>query len=277
MNHDAAVQRIDDLVHGRLGDGTKDGVMAHLRSCGECRSLSEARLLLAEAWVPGPAERHPSSESIVLFALENDRLEATERVRIATHVSTCIGCASEVQATIRTDAEVSDESPRSANDVANARRGNRALVGAVAVAVFAVALLAFPTYRALFYSSPEPSGPVSMLLLQSPLREAGSAVETIALAPDQSHVLLAVDTASLEQYPESEAIRFQVRDGRGRVVWSSSMSKSELRGYIESTQVLPLLVPAAILPDEPLTLRVQYGADPGNLVFEAPFAIERTR
>ena len=108
MNHDAAVSLIGDLLHDRLSDSVKDRMLSHVRGCDDCKSLSDTFALLSEAWSTGSLE-HPSSDSIVRYALGRNDLDEEERDRVAEHVLSCELCAAEVEATSQAEAEITRE------------------------------------------------------------------------------------------------------------------------------------------------------------------------
>jgi hypothetical protein len=289
MNHDAAVSLIGDLLHDRLSDSVKDRMLAHVRGCDDCKSLSETFALLSEAWSTGSLE-HPSSDSIVRYALGRNDLDEEERDRVAEHVLSCELCAAEVEATSQAEAEITREAVPAPAERPVVQRPS--LIAPMIAAAAVLVVLAYPTYLGLFEMprihdrlamleaeaptrAPAWSGAVDLHVLQEPLRGAEDDLPSIRVEGDRPYVLLAVQPGTLEGYAGAPAVHFDIRDETGRVTWSLKMSEDELRLRARAANVVPLLVPVDELPVGRLTLSVSRGTEADDRLFDTSFVVSR--
>jgi hypothetical protein len=290
MKHEVALPLIEELLHGRLSGKTRQDVLSHVRSCEECRSLSETYSVLSEAWDDGDRE-HPSSEVIVEYAVGEDALDDDTRSRVAAHLLECDSCAREVDETDRAEAALSREAATPADRPPEARDRIGLLAPAIAAGIVLL-LLAYPAYLGLFempgikgrlsalesgtvqQTTPDWSGPVRRVILQSPLRGDETDLPAADLGSGAPYVSLEVVPGMLEEYAGARFVRFEIRDSSGRRHWSWECSETELRSITEEG-VIRFLVPTADLPTGRLKLLVSRDGAAAGVVFERSFLVER--
>jgi len=289
MNHDAAVSLIGDLLHDRMSDSVKDRMLAHVRGCDDCKSLSDTFALLSEAWSTGTLE-HPSSDSIVRYALGRIDLDEEERNRVAEHVLSCELCAAEVEATSQAEAKSTREAVPAPAERPVVQRPS--LMAPMIAAAAVLVVLAYPAYLGLFemprihdrlamLEAGAParesawSGAIDLHVLREPLRGAEDDLPSIRVEGDRPYVLLAVEPGALEGYAGAQAVHFDIRDDTGRVTWSSRMSEDELRLRVRAANVVLLAVPVDELPVGRLTLSVSRGREADDRLFDTSFVVSR--
>ena len=128
MKHETAIAHVGDLARGRLDEGTRGEVLAHLKECDECRAMSETYLTLAQTFGAGEdqsSEQHPGSTDIVRFATEPQELSDTVRVRMERHLGECPTCAMEVEATQGAHWDLRSAAADPASDVVAVSSGGR--------------------------------------------------------------------------------------------------------------------------------------------------------
>jgi hypothetical protein len=291
MTHEATVEKIGDLLHGRLAGAERSDAVAHVRSCEECRELAATYATLsAEFDDDGAAGAHPPADLIVRYALGAHGIEERERTSVASHVRQCATCAGEIEAVGEAETElVSDGVPRTVGEPP-ARPAGRALLAPAFAAASVLVLLSYPAYLGLFEvpriheriallesrrlpAATPPAwdgGPVHQRLLAAPLRGAGKAPIVIPLAAGQTYVTLEVDAGSLEELATG-VTRFAVLDDAGASRWSRDLTAEQIRSYVRETGTLEFVVPVTALGSARRTLSVSRGA---TLLFEVPFVVE---
>jgi hypothetical protein len=291
MTHEGAVEKIVDLLHGRLADIERDDTVAHVRGCAECGELAATYATLSAAFDDdGAAGEHPPGALIVSYALREQGLAAHERDWVASHVLQCNACAAEVETIGEAEAEAARDSATPAGAEPPSRRARSAAYAPAFAAAAVLLLLAYPAYLGLFEvpriheriatleasrsAAPAPEtwdgGPVHQRVLAAPLRGTTGEPTVIPLAEGQPYVMLEVDPGSLEEFATG-VTRFGVLDGTGASLWSRELTADQIRSYVRSTGTLEFVVPAAALGSGPLTLAVSRGSE---RLFEASFLVE---
>ena len=287
MTHEDSATRITDLVMGRLAAAEADAVRRHLAGCGDCRELESTYRSIAEAHATVDAD-HPSTETLVDFAMGRQSLEREQRLAVAAHVKRCAPCLAEVDAvrTVEADAVLS----RSAVDFehGSARVPARRRFGLLAAGLL-LALLGYPALLGLRHLvlGPAPAGtagdesPVGLVhvtLLYGPQRGSEATAQVVELDETSPSLILAVEPSALLGLPDDATVRFDIRGPRGAPVYDESFAMGRLRQHFNRSGVVALLTPAERLATGRHVLRVWVeGIPDGQLLLEKPFDVARPR
>jgi hypothetical protein len=106
MTHRDVMPLLSDLLTNQIGEPDATAAWTHVASCIECRqavtAMHEVRAAVARGGVH-LFEAHPTSQEIVLFALNDPTLSDDERNTIEAHIAECPTCSDEVLLTRRAE------------------------------------------------------------------------------------------------------------------------------------------------------------------------------
>jgi len=278
MTHKETSLILVDGLAGRLEPATLARMEPHLGSCEECRGAIETmRLLRGE---PGTGDFlespvHLPIERVVELSLAGAPADEA-------HLASCPACAAEVAACRASIAEARAES--AAGDRSGGGRFRPFMPAALAAGLTLVALgypaylglVALPRARRAAESAPAPDrGEAVLALYLGSTRGAAGPTPSIEPAPGARFVTLLLEPIDPRADSAAEPIRYEIRDGEGRVVWSLERAAESRRERREpADRLLTLLVPASALPPGTYSLSLAHpGQDEGQKLFEAPFAI----
>ena len=93
MKHDIAAPLIGDLLHDRLDARSRLSVITHVVTCDDCRGLVDTYLTIwAGLRGDSDGEIHPSSESIVCYAVAAPFTAGRDDAWIKKHIERCPCC-----------------------------------------------------------------------------------------------------------------------------------------------------------------------------------------
>ena len=285
MNHEKAAELLQEFHYGKLEEATRHALSEHLAACEECEALSYTyRLLHATLQHDESGQEHPSSEEIVVYAVDHTRLAADAALRLADHVGSCAVCSDAVERTRKVHASVS-RAATSGWRGAMGHPGFRAamaagivLVAGLAVVNVTVQLRALQQLRnelaesqALLEELGRPSrgGAARLNVLSSSLRHAGEAL-AIPLPAGEPYILLAVEMDLAAFRPDAESFRFEILEAGGAAHWREELTAERVRGDVKGQGVVVLVVPTRGLATGGHLLRVMEGGEP---LWEIPFEL----
>jgi hypothetical protein len=217
----------------------REAVSEHIVNCASCRELMETYEGLRDAvrFETRPrGTNHPDSKDLVEYALWSETLPAARRDEIASHVTSCDDCESEI-VTVR-EAEHESRNLQTGTSSVQGRELARAPwlhVWAVAASLL-VALLVYPAWlgwsRGRTWPSKKDEGEVrglAALVLLGPENRGAAGRPVVHLAPDTSTVVILVEPVMLPEDPESGLYSFQLLDAGGRPLHTWKASVSEVR------------------------------------------------
>jgi hypothetical protein len=118
-------------------------------------------------------------------------------------------------------------------------------------------------------------GVVAVHFLARSTRGGGPA-ETVRIPAAQPVALIGIEVDPLDVASNGETYRFELRS-RGRLVWSSTLTGVQVRGYVDSPQgAVIVAIPSISLPEEDYEMKVLRGDGPeAETIFVKRFAIAR--
>lgn len=107
MDHEAALELLDDFVEGQLDEDQKVATESHVAGCPECKAQLELLHLLhrKEVAALGDAlfEPHPSAEQLVTYVLDPGELSRADQAALGRHLAVCPTCRVEADLTRRSN------------------------------------------------------------------------------------------------------------------------------------------------------------------------------
>lgn len=263
MSHEEAVLFVPDLDSGRLDPEKEAMVRSHVAGCEECTGLSEAYRVVATAL--RLESEHPDSKALVEHAtgvFSGAGLEA--------HLASCPSCARQVAAIRAAESEL-------------ARRISARRLLAWAASVTLPLLLGYlgwvqwrvlPGMRDELTRARESGAPEAVgLPLLTPTLRGGEEPVTVVVRAGQHSIAVAVAAALPGELADAEALRIEVRNERGVVVYSRATSAGEIRRLSGRSGAFALLLPASLLPEGEASLHL--GASAGGELLATPFRVRR--
>jgi len=291
MNHDNAVQLIEELHHGTLVGHVRNALLSHMDLCRECTALSETYVTISDAYVV--EQEHPSSLSMARYAVNPADLDEDERDRVASHLGGCATCRLELDVTREAEAEISRvQAARDEGAAALPITGISHFRAGLAAAIL-VAALGYPAYLGLTHlprikeklaqlesvppsitrSAENWSGNVQMVVLNPRLRSGDRSVPSLEIGEDP-YVVLAVDFSATDDERQGGAARLAIQDADGLPVWSKELSGASIDRDMQATGAVAVLVPVAILRPGRLTTSVTHDRNGGEEeLFQADFRV----
>jgi hypothetical protein len=290
MTHEDVVERLDGFHRRTLDEQTRLEVQTHLTGCAECRALSRTYRILHVSLSSGAdaaGEGHPSSEEIVAYAEDRDRLDPQSVRSIDDHLAACASCAEEVERTKRVAESIRRRPEPDGSDIIPGRAESRSWPswGALAAAAL-LAAVAYPAYLGLFKLPSIRSqatalqsqatqlendlerlrgwgGAVDLNVLPRSLRE-GYGVATVTVGPDQPYAAILLELLVSRDVADEETLRFEIAASGGETVWELERTASEVRADIASWGVVTLIVPTDRMDSGRHTLQVAKVDRPGG-------------
>lgn len=256
--HDAIRDEIPEFLAGRLAPADARRVEAHLEACTGCRDLVASLREVVLGFESGGLELltpHPAPESLRQLA-SGDAADAA----VMRHVETCASCSLEVEmlAAGEPQARVLPFRAKS-RPVSVAGRSRRVFgIPASLAAGLMVGLGLGVLYRPISGPQPRPaassgqtvpawSGPVTLLMLERPLR-GDATLAAVTVSAGQPYVPLAMAPVVPESAGDDTRFRFEIRDARGDLSWSAELRAADIRTQIRAAAVVTFLVPSGSLP-----------------------------
>jgi hypothetical protein len=302
MNHEDAVELLDGFHRGTLDEQTMTELRAHLGECEECRALSRTYRVLHVSLTEGTDVAdadHPSSDRIVAFAEDPNRLDPQQVRAIEDHVAACASCADEVEQTRRV-AESLRRHPEPASPDAVREPAHRrpwSSWGALAAAVL-LAAVAYPVYLGLFrlpYHRQQATasrseaarleaelerlqdwgGAVDLNVLPRTLRD-GAEVATVTVEAEQPYAAIALELLLSRRVADEETLRFAIDNDESETIWKLDRRATEVRSDIATWGVVTLIVPLERMQSGRHTLDVLRIDRPGeDPLLRVPFDLQR--
>jgi hypothetical protein len=235
-SHEEFQQEIPAYAAGRLTEEVRAHVAAHLSSCDTCRDLAATFRGLGET-IGASSEAlfgdHPPAAALRDAAL---RGEAAADPEIQRHVELCVSCALEMQAWQRMPRPAQARPPQGRVGAAWGRLGLATAAGMV-MGLGLGTLVARP-----------PAAPVigPQLVLQ-PVQRSEADQETYIMFPGQQAFVVACQVTVPRDAADSDRFRFEIGPVGGPAVWSDEVTAAEMRAHLSKSEVVTLLVPAAVL------------------------------
>jgi hypothetical protein len=279
MTHEEARELIPAFAASRLQGPALDGLRAHLSACPECAELTAGIGGMVSKILEGGSDLldpHPDEKALRAF-FEGSRLPGAERIE--KHLRTCASCSLEVATKVHAGSAGRKSGGPEGNGTASTAGLLAAAAGILAVGVL-VGVMVTAQWRprpvapgASAPGLPAWRGPVDLHVLPSPQR--GEAVARFVLKKGQPATILHLPRVFPGGGNPADRLRLLVQSEEGAVKFDRIYARSEMERAFESWGVMPIFLPASILPDGRYEVLVLREAEPPEKIASIPFEIVR--
>ena len=282
-DHDTWEEEIAAYVAGRLDEGVRRRVEAHLRDCRPCSELAASVREIAEA--SGDRDESDSAthpDSLRLRDLALGRGSGDDL--LARHLAECASCA--LEAAVWREREGRPPGSAARRVTAAPFRTLIALAAGLLAGAGAGAWYASRTSPPIRFSAiadrpPDRpgtpatpwSGAVQLFFLPNPLR---GAEQHPVLRPDPSApvVLVALQPDLPATLTGTALCRFSIQGIDGGTTWSVDLNADSVRAHLQQSEAVTFAIPASALPPGRYEMRLITGDRPdGSPLLQRPFEI----
>ncbi|MGH9750321.1 MAG: zf-HC2 domain-containing protein [Candidatus Polarisedimenticolia bacterium] len=282
--HDEYQEEIAAHAAGRLDEGARKNLEAHLAACQECADVATtwqavaAGIRQSDDSLFGP---HPAPSCLRRHAAG---VRVEESASVVRHLESCPACALEVSVWRAGGARVgSGSSTASTGAPATGirRRPWRSVGGALAAGVLIGLAIPALLHRAardtVTPAPPSPAsgwgGPVQLLVLNEPLRGEADVPEH-RVSTSAPWIVIATRPAVPVNAAPDDLFRFEIVGAGSRVVWDVDVRTDWIEQQLRSAEVVTLAVAATDLPPCRYRLRVRPSSGAAEpLLSQVPFEI----